>query len=313
MRNESDTSATASPLSLTAISELAARAWKENLGIGQIFEIGPALAFDAHALAGASRRHGVNHGRGLGRDMRFSALRRGQRQIEPVVLIDAARAGLHIERGEAWMVLVVVMHAADMERVARILALQISCADRHRRQRRARACRTRACAPRPTRLRPLSSLIRQAAKITSSTRRSTTASTPSPVLQLVSITGRPRRTSFASLHHQIDIRPDEGRKIGLVDHQQIGSENAEPAFARNIVAAGRIDDEQPIVDELERKGRGEIVAAGLDQHDIELWKSLDQSSRPPECSRSGPRGSRYADRRRSRRQGRGQDRSGPSA
>ena len=187
------------------------------------------------------------------------------------------------------------------------------CGRRHRRQRRDRACPTRACALRPTRPRPLSSLIRQAAKITSSTRRSTTASTPSPVLQLVSMTGRPRRTSFASSHHQIDVRPDEGRKVGLVDHQQIGPQDAEPALARNIVAAGRIDDEQPIVDELEREGRGEIVAAGLDQHDIELRKATRPGSRPPGCSGSGPRGWRYAGRRRSRRQARGPDRSGPSA
>ena len=57
--------------------------------------------------------------------MRFRALRRGKRQIETIVLIDAAGAGLHIERGKARMILVVVMDAADMERVARILALQI--------------------------------------------------------------------------------------------------------------------------------------------------------------------------------------------
>ena len=61
----------------------------------------------------------------MGRDIGFRALGGGKRHIEPVVLIDSARARLHIERGEAWMILVVVMHAADMEGVARILPLQI--------------------------------------------------------------------------------------------------------------------------------------------------------------------------------------------
>ncbi len=101
------------------------------------------------------------------------------------------------------------------------------------------------------------------------------------------MTGRPRRTSFASATIRSRFDADEGRKIGLVDHQEIGLEDAEPAFARDIVAAGRIDDEQPIVDELEREGRGEIVAAGLDQHDIEIREVRRQVARPPECSRSG--------------------------
>src|SRR5262249_16641499 len=76
----------------------------------------------------ASRRHRVNHGRGLRRDMSFRALRSGQCHIETVVLVDAARARLHVERGEAWEILVVVVHPADMERVARVLALQIAAA-----------------------------------------------------------------------------------------------------------------------------------------------------------------------------------------
>ena len=60
--------------------------------------------------------------------MSFRALPRGKRQIEPVVLVNAARAGLHIERGETWMVSILVERPADMERVAGILALEIGAA-----------------------------------------------------------------------------------------------------------------------------------------------------------------------------------------
>ena len=74
MRNESDTSGNGIAAEPDGNLRSAARSRKENLGVRQIFQIGPALALDAHALAGTSRRHGVNHGRGLGRDMRFRAL-----------------------------------------------------------------------------------------------------------------------------------------------------------------------------------------------------------------------------------------------
>jgi hypothetical protein len=57
--------------------------------------------------------------------MRLRSRRRGERHIESVILIDAAGAGLYIERGKARMVFVVVVHAADMEGVAGILAVEV--------------------------------------------------------------------------------------------------------------------------------------------------------------------------------------------
>ena len=255
----------------------------------------------------------MNHGRGLRRDMSFRALspwqasnRAGRpRKCRPSKTahrawrdldgLDPGRAPCRHGTGN-W-------HIGAGDRSGRY----------HRRQRRARPGRTRACALRPRRPRPLSSLIRQAAKITSSTRRSTTASTPSPVLQLVSITGRPRRTSFASSTIRSIFAPTKGARSVLLITSRSDRRMPRPRFARNIVAAGRIDDEQPIVDELERKGRGEIVAAAFDQHHIELRKRLRPGSRPPGCSGSGPRGWRCAGRPRSRPPARGRDRSGPSA
>ena len=63
--------------------------------------------------------------------------------------------------------------------------------------------------------------------------------------------------------HGVEIDADERRKIDLVDDQQIATQHARPALARNIVAAGDIDDENPPIDQIEREGRGEIVAAGI--------------------------------------------------
>ena len=56
---------------------------------------------------------------------------------------------------------------------------------------------------------------------TSAPMRSTTASTPSPVWQLVSSTGRPPRTSLRFAHHARQIDFHVRREVDLVDHQQV--------------------------------------------------------------------------------------------
>ena len=38
------------------------------------------------------------------------------------------------------------------------------------------------------------------------------------------------------------------------------------------VAARGVDHKQPVIDELERESRGEVVAAGFDEHHVELGK-----------------------------------------
>ena len=45
-----------------------------------------------------------------------------------------------------------------------------------------------------------------------------------------------------------------------------------PALGRDLVAGGDVDDVDGEIGELRRKGRGEIVAAGFDQHQIEIGK-----------------------------------------
>ena len=62
------------------------------------------------------------------------------------------------------------------------------------------------------------------------------------------------------------------REIDLVDDEQVGTGDARPALRRDLVAGRDVDDVDRHVGELRREGRGEVVAAGFDQHQIELGK-----------------------------------------
>ena len=83
---------------------------------------------------------------------------------------------------------------------------------------------------------------------------------------------------FAFFDHALEICSDKGRKVGLVDDQKIAAQDSRAAFARNIVAARDIDHEQPVIDKIEREGRGEIVAAGFDEHEIQLREQASSCS-----------------------------------
>src|SRR5581483_119365 len=81
--------------------------------------------------------------------------------------------------------------------------------------------------------------------------------------------GLPVSHGAALPHHALDVHPDIGRKVDLVDDQQVRLENAQSTLARDVVSTGGIDDEQPVVDQVQRKGGGEVVATAFDQHQIE--------------------------------------------
>src|SRR5689334_13607446 len=72
--------------------------------------------------------------------------------------------------------------------------------------------------------------------------------------------------------HAIEIDADMRREIDLVDDQEITAQQTRPALARNVIAAGDIDDEDPPVDEIEREGRSEIVATGFEQDQLDTRK-----------------------------------------
>src|SRR5690606_9753537 len=74
--------------------------------------------------------------------------------------------------------------------------------------------------------------------------------------------------------HHLKRGADIGRKVDLVDDEQIRARDARAALGRNLVTGGDIDDIDGDVGELRRKRRGEIVAAGFDQDEIKIWKFL---------------------------------------
>ena len=82
-------------------------------------------------------------------------------------------------------------------------------------------------------------------------------------------TGRavPPRRRLAE--HQVDVGADVRREVDLVDHEQVGERHARAALARHLVAAGDVDHEDLHVDEAAAEDRGEVVAAALDERDVD--------------------------------------------
>src|SRR5438874_580436 len=69
--------------------------------------------------------------------------------------------------------------------------------------------------------------------------------------------------------HDLEIGADMRSEVDLVDHQQIAAGDAWASLARDLVALSNVDDIDRAVGKLRRKGRGEIVAARLDDDDFE--------------------------------------------
>ena len=70
-------------------------------------------------------------------------------------------------------------------------------------------------------------------------------------------------------HHPLDVGADVGREVGLVDRQQVGAGDAGAALARDVVAGGDVDDEDLHVGQRGREDRGQVVAAALDEDDVQ--------------------------------------------
>ena len=65
--------------------------------------------------------------------------------------------------------------------------------------------------------------------------------------------------------HPGQIGPDVRREVRLVDHEQVAQDEARSPLARDLVAAGDVDDVQAVVDELGAERQGQVVAAALEQ------------------------------------------------
>ena len=81
-----------------------------------------------------------------------------------------------------------------------------------------------------------------------------------------------RRAFFCVTVHHAKIGADQRREIDLVDHQQVGPGNARAALAGDFVTGRDVDHIDSEIGELRAEGGREVVAAGFDNHQIELGK-----------------------------------------
>ncbi len=103
--------------------------------------------------------------------------------------------------------------------------------------------------------------------------KSATASTPSPALMFVKTNGlAPPHAPGVPVHH-LEAGTDQRGKVDLVDDQEIRAGDAGTALARDLLAGRDIDHVDREIRELGAEGRGQVVAAGLDQQQLEAGKA----------------------------------------
>jgi len=76
-----------------------------------------------------------------------------------------------------------------------------------------------------------------------------------------------------------------GRQILLVDHQKVRAGDARPALARDFLALADRNHIDRHVGEIGREGRGEIVAAGFDEHQVEIRNAGVEIGNGPQIDR----------------------------
>src|SRR5690606_27504950 len=72
------------------------------------------------------------------------------------------------------------------------------------------------------------------------------------------------------LAHHVEVDADVRSKVSLVDDEKIGAGDAGPALARDFLALTDGDDVDRQIGQVRREGRRQIVAARLDEHDVEI-------------------------------------------
>ena len=95
-----------------------------------------------------------------------------------------------------------------------------------------------------------------------------TSSTPSPDVAPREDDGPALAHASGVARHHLEARADVRRQVDLVDDEQIALRDARAALARDLVAAGDVDDVDREVDELAAVLRGEVVAAALDEQEL---------------------------------------------
>src|SRR5579883_2457635 len=83
---------------------------------------------------------------------------------------------------------------------------------------------------------------------------------------------RPAHLAGVAIHH-VEARPHQRCQIDLVDHEEIGARDPRPSLARNLVAGGDVDHIDREIREFRTERRRKIVAAGLDEDEVEIGKA----------------------------------------
>jgi hypothetical protein len=73
--------------------------------------------------------------------------------------------------------------------------------------------------------------------------------------------------------HHLQRGADHRREVDLVDDEQVALGDAGAALARDLVARRHVDHVQREVGKLRAEGRGEVVAAGLDQDQVQAGET----------------------------------------
>ena len=73
--------------------------------------------------------------------------------------------------------------------------------------------------------------------------------------------------------HYLEVGSHILGQIDFVDDQKITLDYSWPSLSRDIVTSGNVDDEHPVVDEIQRKGRGQVVTPTFDNDEVQPVKS----------------------------------------
>src|SRR6185437_2371836 len=86
---------------------------------------------------------------------------------------------------------------------------------------------------------------------------------------------RAAHSARVSIHH-LETGSDEGRKVDLVDDQEVAARDPRATLARDLVARRDVDHVDGQVRQFRAERRREVVAAALDQDEVERGKSCAQ-------------------------------------
>ena len=77
--------------------------------------------------------------------------------------------------------------------------------------------------------------------------------------------------------HHVEVGADMRGEVDLVDEQQVGARDAGAAFAGDFVTGSDVDDVDGEVGQLRAEGGRQVVAAALDEDELQVSEALRQA------------------------------------